>query len=84
MGFITRRLLSPPRRVVRWTSEHPLRTAGGVAALAASLVAALSTDAADGAASLTVLSTALADFAAAHPAYPVAVVVGLAVLLFAR
>ena len=86
MSVIERGLLWLPRRVVGWTSEHPLRAAGGVAALASLLVMALSIDAggASGTATASVTPAAMTAFALAHPAYPAAAVVGLAVLLFAR
>lgn len=72
--------LAVPRRAVRWTSDHPFRTAGGIAAGVALGVAALSLDV--GAGGLT--TDAVAGFAFARPAYPAAVVVGLGLLLFAR
>jgi hypothetical protein len=83
---VQRSLLWLPRRVARWTSEHPFRAAGGVAAVAALLVSVLSlgATASDGVATLSVPPAELAGFAAAHPAYAAAVVVGLGVLLFAR
>lgn len=86
MSPIERGLLWLPRRVAGWTSEHPLRAAGGVAALASLLVMALSVDVggANGPATASGAPAAVAAFALAHPAYPVAALVGLAVLLFAR
>jgi hypothetical protein len=77
-------LLGP---ALRWTSDHPLRTAGGVGALLAAAVVLSSLGVTVGpggveAASLT--ADRLLRFSRRHPAYPAAVVVGLAALLFWR
>ena len=69
-------------------SEHPLRAAGGVFAVAAAVVTWLgvSASAASQSAGTTgsvVTLTTVVDYAAAHPAYPAAILIGLAVLFLA-
>jgi hypothetical protein len=69
-------------------SDHPLRAAGGVcAAVAAAVVWVGVTGGAAGqsagAAGGDVTLATVVGYAAAHPAYPAAVLVGLAVLFFA-
>ena len=82
-------------RLVGAVSDHPLRAAGGVAAAAGAVVTVLGAQAqtraqagADAGTGATtgggVTATAAVEFSLAHPAYPAAVVVGLAVLLLAR
>jgi hypothetical protein len=69
-------------------SDHPLRAAGGVFAVAAAVVTWLGVNASAakqsaGAADATVTLTTVVDYAAAHPAYPAAILIGLGVLFFA-
>jgi energy-converting hydrogenase Eha subunit B len=68
-------------------SEHPLRAAGGIFAIAAAIVtwlgvSASATGQSAGAAGTVTVATVV-DYAAAHPAYPAAILVGLGVLLLA-
>lgn len=72
-------------------SDHPLRAAAGIGALLAAAVmwvnVAASTDPAttgQSAADTAVTLDTLVAFATSHPAYPLAVVVGLAIALFRR
>ncbi|MFB6172338.1 MAG: hypothetical protein ABEJ23_07370 [Haloarculaceae archaeon] len=71
--------LAVPRRLARWTSDHPFRTAGGVAAAAALGVLWLSLPP-------TALATPAGAVAAllARPAYLAAVLAGLGLLLVGR
>lgn len=69
-----------PRRIVRWASDNPLRTAGGIAAVLALLVMGLSLDATGS--GMTV--AAVVKLARTRPAYPAVVVAGVGVLLFWR
>jgi energy-converting hydrogenase Eha subunit B len=68
-------------------SEHPLRAAGGVFAVAAAVVTWLGVRASAASQSAgdagTVTFATVADYAAAHPAYPAAILIGLGVLFFA-
>jgi hypothetical protein len=87
MGLIARALLVLLGPVLRWASDHPLRTAAGVGALLAASVVLSSLGVTVGpggvgGASLTVDRLLL--FSRHHPAYPAAVVVGLGALLFWR
>ncbi|WP_276258346.1 hypothetical protein [Haloglomus litoreum] len=85
-GLVLRMLLWGPRRLALWAGANPLRTAGGVGALVAGwiIVASLSpgTGVAPDLAGVTV--ERLWRFSRAHPAYPVAVVVGCGALLLLR
>jgi hypothetical protein len=87
MGLVTRALLFLAGPALRWVSEHPLRTAAGVGALLAAWVVLASLGVDVGPAGVE-LPPATADrllrFSRHHPAYPVAVVVGLGALLFWR
>ena len=87
MGLAARALLLLAGPVLRWTADHPLRTAGGIAALLATSVVLSSLGVTVGPAGIEVPS-AMADrlvrFTRHHPAYPTAVVVGLGALLLWR
>jgi hypothetical protein len=72
-------------------SDHPLRAAAGIGALLAAAVmwvnvAASTSSATTGqtATDTAVTIDSVVAFATGHPAYPVAIIVGLAVVLFAR
>lgn len=74
-------------RIGGWLADNPLRVAGALAAVAATVymaVAAQGTSTAGTAATGSgVTVSTVVDFAVAHPAYPALVVVGLAALFFA-
>lgn len=79
------------RAVLGGISEHPFRTAGAVAALAAAVVTlygaaetSTATDQATATAVTEVPPAAVVDFAVAHPVYPATVAVGLAVVFLLR
>lgn len=86
IGLLLRVLLWGPRRLALWAGANPLRTAGGLGALVAAwvILASLSpgTGVAPDLAGVTV--ERFWRFSRAHPAYPVAVVVGGATLLLFR
>ena len=71
MGLLTR----PFAAVGRWLNDHPFRLAGALTALGGGTVTYLGVGPAATAADLV-------GFASAHPAYVVAVALGLATLLF--
>lgn len=87
MGLVARALLLLAGPALRWTSDHPLRTAGGIAAVLAASVVLSSLGVTVGAGGVE-LPPAMVDrfvaFARDHPAYPAAVVVGTSALLFWR
>ena len=87
MGLVARALFLLAGPALRWTSDHPLRTAGGIAALLAASVVLFSLGVAVGPSGV-ILPPAMVDrfvaFSRDHPAYPTAVAVGLGVLLFRR
>lgn len=77
--------------VVTPISDHPLRAAAGIGALLAAVVMWVNLTASTNTATTgqsatgtTVTMETVVAFASGHPAYPVAIVVGLAVALFAR
>jgi hypothetical protein len=77
-------VVGPP---LRWVSDHPLRTAAGVASLLAAgvVLSSLGVTVGPTGVELAPLTTdRLLRFSLERPAYPVAVVVGLGVLLFWR
>jgi hypothetical protein len=87
MGMLARTLFVLLGPALRWTSDHPLRTAGGVGALLAAAVVLSSlgvTVGPDGVEAASLTADRLLRFSRRHPAYPAAVVVGLAALLFWR
>lgn len=87
MGLAARALLVVVGPPLRWVSDHPLRTAAGVGALFAASVVLASlgvTVGPDGVALASLTTDRLLAFSTERPAYPVAVVVGLCVLLFWR
>lgn len=73
------------KRLGRVTGAQPVRVAGGVCALLATGVLLLQVQTRSGTAAVTGLTdvplSSLVSFAVAHPAYPVAIVVGMVVLL---
>jgi len=75
------------KRLGRAMGAQPVRVAGGICALLATSVLLLQVQTQSGTAAVTGLAdvplSSLVSFAMAHPAYPVAIVVGLLVL-FAR
>jgi hypothetical protein len=87
MGLVARALFVLAGPVLRWSSDHPLRTAAGVGALLAAGVVLSSLGVAVGPAGVE-FPPATADrllrFSRHHPAYPAAVVVGVGALLFWR
>lgn len=68
-------LIRPVASVAGWLSDHPFRLSGGLAAIGGSVATYLGVG--PGA---TV--TELLGFVSAHPAYGIAVALGLATLLF--
>ena len=87
MGLVARALFLLAGPVLRWVADHPLRTAGGIAALLAASVVLSSLGVTVGAGGVD-LPPAMVDrfvaFSLQHPAYPAAVVVGVSALLFRR
>jgi hypothetical protein len=85
-GLLLRALLGGPRRVALWASAHPVRTAGGVAALVAAWVMLASVSPGAGLVPdpAGVTLGRLRRFSLAHPAYPVAIVFGGGALLLLR
>jgi hypothetical protein len=79
-----------PNRVAAWVSDHPFRVAGGISAVAAAAVVWLSLDGGGGTAGGATQATggvtldAVLAYALAHPAYPLAVLVGVALLAYPR
>jgi hypothetical protein len=69
-----------------WVAAHPVRTAGMVAALLAAWVtlASLGVVSPAGVTTEGLTTARVAGFAVAHPAYPVATLLGLWTFLFAR
>ena len=87
MGLVARVLFLLAGPVLRWTSDHPLRTAGGVTAVLAASVVLFSLGVTVGPGGFELPPAALDRFVAfsrEHPAYPAAVAVGLGTLLFRR
>jgi hypothetical protein len=86
IGLLFRGLRWGPRRLALWAGANPLRTAGGVGALVAAWVIVASLSSGTGVipdlAGVTL--ERFLRFSRAHPAYPVAVVVGSATLLLLR
>ena len=87
MGLVARTLFLLTGPVLRWTADHPLRTAGGAAALLAACVVLVSVGVTVSPAGVEVPTTIVdrfVTFSRDSPAYPVAVVVGALALLFWR
>jgi hypothetical protein len=87
MGLVARALFVLVGPAFRWISDHPLRTAGGVASTLAAAVVLSSLGVTVGPGGVDI-PPATADrllwFSRHHPAYPAAFVVGLGALLFRR
>jgi hypothetical protein len=87
MGLVARTLFLLAGPALRWTADHPIRTAGGIAALLAASVVLSSLGVTVGAGGVE-FPPAMVDrfvaFSWDHPAYPTAVVIGLGALLFRR
>jgi len=80
-----------PRRLARWTSDHPFRTAGAVAAVLATLVTLVgsgvvggSENALSGGTTPVLAVDAVLAFAVAHPVYPLTAVLGIGLVLLRR
>ena len=87
MGMLARTLFVLLGPALRWTSDHPVRTAAGVGSLVAAAVVLFSlgvTLGPDGVDTASLTTDRLLRFSRHHPAYPAAVVVGLGALLFWR
>ncbi|MFC6731266.1 MULTISPECIES: hypothetical protein [unclassified Haladaptatus] len=75
------------RRLVGFVSDYPLKTTGAVAALVAGAVAYRSLTAvatAGGTSTMGLTPTHLLEFASTHPAYVLALVVGLGFVALAE
>ena len=87
MGLVARVLLLVVGPPVRWMSDHPLRTAAGVGSLLAAAVVLSSLGVTLGPAGVDLAPVTvdrLLRVSQERPAYPVAVVLGLGLLLFWR
>jgi hypothetical protein len=87
MGPVARALFLLAGPALRWTSDHPIRTAAGVGSLLAAWVVLASlgvTVGPGGVETPPALADRLLRFSLDHPAYPAAVLVGLGTLLFWR
>lgn len=87
MGLAARTFLVVAGPALGWVSDHPLRTAAGVGSLLAAAVVLSSLGVTLGPGGVEYASLTLdrlLRFSLEHPAYPVAVVVGLGTLLFWR
>jgi hypothetical protein len=86
IGLLLRGLRWGPRRLALWTGANPLRAAGGFGALVAACIIVASL--APGTGVMPDLAGVTPErflrFSRAHPAYPVAVVVGGGALLLLR
>jgi len=84
MGPVARGLFVIAGPALRWTADHPVRTAAGVGSLLAAWVVLASlgvTVGPGGVEAPPALADRLLRFSRHHPAYPAAVVVGAGVLL---